>query len=344
MLAQREGGAIASSEFFPLSVRLATAAISYVWYLGATFWPANLAVFYPHPLQWPIEQTLAALTSLLIVTVACLVLYRRAPWLLIGWLWFLGTLVPVIGFIQVGSQSRADRYMYLPQIGVLIAATWTAWRVLQSRTWTFISLACVISIGLWFQTRHQVQFWRDDNTLRQRALDVTRDEADKEFDLAVEAEKRGDIESIERHLRAGMALKPRDPRFTNSLAGLRVRQNRLSEAIPLFEESMRLDPDNPAPINNLAFLLATAPDAKLRNASRAVQLATALCKMIDDDSRDMAGYLDTLAAAQAATGRFDEALKTASRALDLAIQHDEQDLASQIGFHIRLYQAGLPPQ
>src|SRR5262249_23673640 len=124
-LAQRSYGSVITMERLPLSMRLGNAAISYISYLAKFFWPAKLGVFYPYsPPQ--AAAVFGALLALIALTAACLLTIGRRPYLAVGWLWYLGALVPVIGVVQVGVQSRADRYTYLPLVGISVALAWGA--------------------------------------------------------------------------------------------------------------------------------------------------------------------------------------------------------------------------
>ena len=163
-------------ENLPLGARVGNALISYCRYLGKLFWPTDLAVFYPHPGHWPLGKVLLAGGLILGISVLVFVRRRRYPFLLMGWLWFVGTLVPVIGLVQVGGQAMADRYTYLPSLGVLILAIWGAYEL--TRRWRYQvmalsvagSAAIVLCLGL---TRQQLGYWKDSETLFRHALEVT---------------------------------------------------------------------------------------------------------------------------------------------------------------------------
>ena len=142
---QKRGGAVAAGESLPLGARVGNALISYGRYLGKLFWPADLAVFYPHPGQWPLGKVLLAGGLILGISVLVWVQRRRYPYLLMGWLWFFGTLVPVIGLVQVGDQAMADRYTYLPSLGVLILAVWGACEL--TRGWRYQVMALSVAGG-----------------------------------------------------------------------------------------------------------------------------------------------------------------------------------------------------
>src|SRR5262245_13872027 len=174
-LAQR--GAIGWTEQLPVPARINNAIVSYVIYIRQMFWPAKLAVFYPHPEhRLPTWEISVALTALLGITAAAFVLRQKAPYFITGWLWYLGTLVPVIGLVQVGWQGHADRYTYLPQLGLYIAITWAvadltaSWRLQRIALGT----AAVLILGvLTWITCLQTSYWRDSQTLFTHTLAVT---------------------------------------------------------------------------------------------------------------------------------------------------------------------------
>ena len=132
LVAQQRGGAVMAAKSLPVDARVSNALISYFRYLGKLFWPVNLAVYYPHPGHWPLGKVLLAGGLILGISVLLFVQRRRSAVLLVGWLWFLGTLVPVIGLVQVGGQAMADRYTYLPSLGALILAVWGAYELTRA--------------------------------------------------------------------------------------------------------------------------------------------------------------------------------------------------------------------
>ena len=175
-MVQKHGGAVVSVENLPLGARSGNALISYCRYLGKLFWPTDLAVFYPHPGYWPMEQVLLAGGLMLGISVLLFVKRRRYPFLLMGWLWFCGTLVPVIGLVQSGEQAMADRFTYVPSLGVLILAIWGAYELTRRWRYHVIALsvagsaAIVLCMAL---TRQQLGYWQDSETLFRHALEVT---------------------------------------------------------------------------------------------------------------------------------------------------------------------------
>jgi protein O-mannosyl-transferase len=175
-IAQDKGGAVAQLENFTLDIRLANALVSYLLYISKTIWPSNLAVLYPHPGLPPLWQVMAAILLLGAVTFAVIRTARKLPYLAVGWLWFTGTLIPVIGIVQVGRQAMADRYTYVPLIGLFIAAAWGIPEIFGKRRYRKEVLAASSALCLLFLfilTRGQVGYWRDSITLLDHTLNVT---------------------------------------------------------------------------------------------------------------------------------------------------------------------------
>jgi tetratricopeptide (TPR) repeat protein len=175
-IVQQQGGAVKSIEAFPLSIRIANALVSYASYIFKMIWPSNLAVLYPHPGTWPLWQILGA--ALLLVTATFMVFWmaKRFRYLALGWLWYLGTLVPVIGFVQVGGHAMADRYTYIPLIGLFIIMGWGIPDLLERwryRKGVFIAWSALGLLGLCFVTWTQVGYWQDSITLFNHTLRVT---------------------------------------------------------------------------------------------------------------------------------------------------------------------------
>jgi tetratricopeptide (TPR) repeat protein len=174
-LVQREGGAVKSLESFPLASRLQNVIVSYADYLRLGIWPTGLGVFYPFPSSLPPSQVVVAAAVLIAVTIAAWRLVRRAPFVTVGWLWFLGMLVPVIGFVQVGGHARADRYMYLPLIGLTVAVAWGAVALAKSdrvrRALAVAGAGVVLASAV--VAHAQVQYWRDTVALWGHTAEVT---------------------------------------------------------------------------------------------------------------------------------------------------------------------------
>ena len=175
-IVQRKGGAVASLEGIAPGVRIANAFVSYIIYAGKAIWPNDLAVFYPHPGSLPFWQVMGAVLLLVAVTATVTLKARRFPYLATGWLWFAGTLVPVIGIVQVGSQALADRYTYVPLIGLFIMAAWGVPELLKNWRYRKEALAAssaLIFICLLIFTWTQAGYWRSSIELYDHALKVT---------------------------------------------------------------------------------------------------------------------------------------------------------------------------
>ncbi len=308
--AQRSGGTLALVAGLPLMARLANALIAYCRYLGKLFWPANLAVFYPHPKTWPMWLVLLAAGLLGGITVLALVGRRRRPYVPTGWFWFLGTLVPVIGLVQVGAQSMADRYSYLPSIGLLLVLVWGAgdllgrWRhraVALSVVATAVVMLCAVG------TRRQLEFWKNTGTLFRHAAEVTEDNFVAYASLGNYAlrEQRRPQEAIPL-FQAALKLDPDFAEARHNLACAYYQQGRLDEAITQFQEAIRLDFD-------LAYIgLGIALAAKGRVGEALSQFEEAVRRLPES-----AEAHNDLAVVLAQVGRRDEAIAHLRQALKL---------------------------
>ena len=190
-------GALAAGESLPLGARVGNALISYGRYLGKLFWPTDLAVVYPHPGQWPLAKVLLAGGLILGISALFWAGRRRYPCLLMGWLWYCGTLVPVIQIIQTGSHAMADRYMYLPALGGLILVTWGIYEL--TRGWRFQTLALAVAggvaiFGCLVLTRQQIGYWRDSEALFRHALEVTENNDGAHNGLGIALDQKGQMD------------------------------------------------------------------------------------------------------------------------------------------------------
>jgi hypothetical protein len=166
---------LAPLEVVPWSLRAANALVAYAAYLGKLFWPTRLAIFYPIPPVIPAWKIAGAALLLIAITALAVWRARREPWLLTGWLWFLGTLVPVIGLVQVGRQAMADRYTYIPSIGLFLALVWTLAELARAHRAALAATAGIVILALAVATRVQVGYWADSATLFRHALTATDD-------------------------------------------------------------------------------------------------------------------------------------------------------------------------
>ena len=312
----QHGVATVPFDRLPLGVRISNALVSLVTYASKAIWPAGLAAFYPHPgdalAGW---KPLAASALLAAATAVAIAQWRRRPYLVVGWLWYLGMLVPVIGLVQVGSQALADRYTYLPLVGLSLVAAFGVRELAADRPRlraALPALTVVWLVALGGVAHRQVRTWRDSEALFTHALAVTRDNHVMSFNLGL----------------------------------LRTQQGRGAEGVALYRDAVRIRPDYRDAWNNLAWTLATHPELPggaartaeaLAAAERAVALSTGAAGA--GGSPD-AATLDTLAAAQAAAGRFTEAVATAERARALAQAAGDATLATDVASRLERYRAG----
>jgi protein O-mannosyl-transferase len=256
---QRQGGAVSTLDVMPLGVRLGNALVSYGLYLGKIVWPAHLAVFYPYRLQIPAWQIAGAAVLLVGLSVAVLRLGRRHPAAIVGWLWFLGTLVPVIGIVQVGTQAMADRYTYVPLIGLTIAIAWTAVGVWPRQARLLAATGAVIVIALAIGTRMQVRHWQDSLSLWQHTVDVTRDNYRARNSLGAVLGNQGRTSEAIVHFIEALRLSPdRGEAFHlhHNLGRALAETGKIEDAMEHFREALRLKPDYPEAHNNLGLALA----------------------------------------------------------------------------------------
>lgn len=247
VIAQRAEGAMKSSEDFSIGVRLGNAADSYVLYLWKALYPARLAAFYPHSGNllnfWQIGF---CLVFLLIVSWLVWWASRSARYLVVGWLWFLGTLVPVIGVIQVGNQAMADRYAYLPLVGIFVAAVWGVAEIrerFQTRTHWLVGAAMVVLVTFSCLCRVQIGYWRDSQTLWVHALAVTPDNPTSEDQLGmalVELNREGEAIT---HFERAIDLGSHDPTSYLNVGAYLSEHGEQRRAIAAFETAERIGGD-----------------------------------------------------------------------------------------------------
>ncbi|MEW6305614.1 MAG: tetratricopeptide repeat protein [Verrucomicrobiota bacterium] len=257
----QKGGAIMSTEQLGYGDRVAHAAISYVQYLGKLMWPVDLAVFYPHPGTWPMPQVFGAATILVIFSVVAIRHVHSHPYLFVGWSWYLGTLVPVIGLVQVGEQAIADRYTYVPTLGLFIAMVWCVFEAISSRRVhkrIGASLAIVALANLLFATSTQVQHWRNTETLFAHAVQVTRNNPKAHFILGAAYLDAGRLAEALDQYQTALQLEPRNPNAYFQLARCLTALGRAPQAARFYREALRLRPQFPEAHVNLGGLLLSS--------------------------------------------------------------------------------------
>ncbi len=412
---QHTGGATGYGEAIPLQARLTNGVESYVIYAAKAFWPTGLSAFYPHPNSSELSlQVLLCAALLVALTLGVFSLRRSRPYLLVGWLWYLGTLVPVIGVVQVGMQARADRFMYLPLIGLSIVVSWGALELARSQqSRRILAAAAIASVAAmatvsWIQTR----YWSDSITLFERNLAIEPNSYYAHRRLATLRLRQRDFEQAEFHYKRvfeilpeqgrqnlvrfylGMAdftskrkdwiealsycrqavdIDPEHPRANGTLGMALLAMGRHREARPHLElalethadaailhdalgqvaeaqgdwaaalehvrRALELDAALASARMQLAWLLATTPDALLRRPDEALRIARAMMAETPNLSVEL---LDTLAAAQAAVGKYGPAVQSAELALTLAEQTGRKDLQSELRDRLENYRSREP--
>jgi Flp pilus assembly protein TadD len=310
LIAQSREGAVRTLAHEPIALRLSNALVSYAKYLLLTFWPNDLAVYYPFA-GIPPWQVIAAAFLLIGITVFCVSQRRIRPYLTVGWLWFLGTLVPVIGIVQVGGQTMADRYFYIPSIGLFIALVFgladiaRSWRVAPALSGAIAGGVLLIFATL---TNAQIQLWRDSFTLFEHALAVTPPNLRIEHNLGMALAVSDRYDEAAAHFEKALQI---DPNFYDGLVVMGVtrgHQGRLPEAIEYFQAAIRSQPDAPKAHVQLAHALwaQKRDQAALEEMLRASQFAPQDAEIRAD-----------LGLALALAGRTPEAIEELHEALRL---------------------------
>ncbi|HOK07660.1 MAG TPA: tetratricopeptide repeat protein [Syntrophales bacterium] len=258
------GGSLRSWEEFPLADRLQNLVLAYGIYLRKLLWPADLAVFYPFPKAF--SPSVVFFSGCLLTTLTWFAWARRRslPFLIVGWLWYLGTLLPVIGIVQVGSQAMADRYAYIPAIGLFAALAWGMpalfKRIVSPEKanywkWSLSAVTIGVCLALAVSASRQVDYWRDNLTLFTRALEVTRDNQKAHHGLGLAWHERGRVDLAVYHLRESLRLKE-DPWVRNDLGYVLMCRGRYGEAEAEFRKALAGTGKNPKFASNLGAALA----------------------------------------------------------------------------------------
>jgi tetratricopeptide (TPR) repeat protein len=368
--------ALGSTEFLPLKWRITNAVFSCFEYVRQMFWPVDLIPFYVHPENrletWRLAMAIVFLTA---VTGIAFIRRRQNPYLIVGWLWYLVMLVPVIGIVQVGLQGHADRYTYLPQIGLYIALVWLvcdATKSFRAQKAILSSVAVIVVGTLSILSAKQTMYWRDTETLWRHTLAVTPDSDVAETGLGGILSVRGQIDdAIDHyehalrlrdgnvaahfglaralaakqktdaaifHLQKALAIQPDYIAASNDLGVLLASKGEIKEAISAWRQTLAFDPDNADAENNIAWVRSTAADTDLRDGNEALDLAQRAIRSGGENPI----ALRTLAAAQAENGRFKEAIATGQRGEELAQERGDQAMAESLRWCVESFQRGEP--
>ncbi|CAB5139818.1 Tetratricopeptide TPR_2 repeat protein [Olavius algarvensis associated proteobacterium Delta 3] len=333
--AQKSGGGVSSLELYPLSVRAANGLVAMVAYLSQVIWPLQLAAFYPHPgNSLPLWQVLGSGVLIVGATVIAVVNARKVPYLTVGWLWFVGTLVPVIGLIQVGGQAMADRYMYLPMIGISIILAWggadAAKKLRLHRA--LVTAGVMTLLSLWtLQAHRQAGYWRNSVTLFEHALAVTHGNFVAHSNLGNALLETGSAHRAVSQFRQAVAIRPKSAMAHYNLGRGLTDVGASGMAMASYREALIRDPDYPGANGNLANLLT---------AEGRFEEALVYYRKEMDIAPDAPGPLGNMANLLAIRGEFDRAISLYERAISL----DPQDAVVHGNYGLALKAVGALPQ
>jgi len=312
------GKAAVSAAVVPMPMRIGNALVSYVVYLRQMVWPAGLAAFYPYPAKsFPLWELALAFLLLAVISGVVLALGRKRPWLLTGWFWYLGMLVPVIGIVQVGAFAHADRNTYLPQIGLYVLLTWAV--AGMSAGWPYRRLilgggAAAILVALIFCARTQVSYWRTSELLWNRALACTTGNYAARYNLGNEFVKQGRLEEAIGQFHEALEIQPASYDARYNLGNALFRQGKLDDAIAQYQKILALAPDSAQVLNNLGNALAMKgeSEAALAQYEKALQIQPGYA----DAHYDLGQVLLKL-------GKLDEAIAHYRKSLEIEPRNTE---------------------
>ena len=342
-LVQARGGAVSPLGLVPTDLRIANAAVAYWAYVGLTLWPARLGALYPHPASRLNEEvsawtpgSVAALAALVLVTVAALALARRRWPPSVGWLWYAGMLVPVIGLVQVGVQSWADRYTYLPSIGLSIALVQLGAALVARRPRLappVVGLAALALVLLALRTGAQVRVWRDSESLWTRTLAVTRANYLAHANLGSALAEAGRLAEAEQHFREALAINPYHDNSNNGLGFCMAETGRLDEALAHLRKALQANPGLWEGYLNVGLV-----HARRGHYAEALEMFER-ANRIHPDSPEVLSNLGAALVAQASRdpGRSREVLDRAVRYLEQAVALDPTNVeaGSNLGVVLR---------
>ncbi len=346
---QRHTGAVQPLGNLSIALRIENAFVAYAWYLGKMLWPAGLAVPYLHPGEWPVFQVGCAVALVAGLCGFAVWLRRRLPFIAMGWFWFLGTLVPVIGLVQVGGQSFADRYTYVPLIGVFLALTWGTEAMLGQRgtaRLAAIAAAAAVLGACAVRTREQLGYWQDSEKLLRHTFTLTGDNWLAYFGLGFDQFGKGRVDEALENYKRALRLNPDSSAILKNLGDAFSKEEQFPMAIECFESALRLRPDDPDTHSNLGAALdksgrddeaiqqyvealRLAPDSALAHFRLGSSLVKAgrsgeAIEHFRQAARDKSGYseaMNNLGVALFNQGRSDEAIEQFRRVLQREPDH-----------------------
>lgn len=268
-------------ESIPFYSRIANAILAYMLYLGKIFWPHNMVIYYPYDLYHPLWKVLIFALILIVVTFIALYYMRKQPFLFTGWFWYLGTLVPVIGLVQVGGQAMADRYTYFPSIGISVILAWGTPLLLQKvgvrgKIVFLMAMAalCILAVSTWMQSG----YWKNSIMLFNHALHLTKDNQIAHYNLGMALSAEGKIDDAINHYSEAIRINPNYSEAFNNRGNAYVKLRQYQKAIDDFNKAIEIRPDNAEAYNNYgsAYLLQGDKNLGCRYARKAC--AMGVCK------------------------------------------------------------------
>jgi tetratricopeptide (TPR) repeat protein len=323
-IAQRSGGALATLENISLDYRISNMFISYINYIGKMIWPSRLAVLYPL-LHANLIKSAAVVCTLLFILITVLSIYigRRRKYAAFGWLWYVGTLIPVIGLVQSGGQAMADRYMYIPMLGLLTIAAWGIKELVGNRPRLKVIMAVLAGVMLLsaiILTRMQVRLWKNDMTLFEHTLKVTINNSIAENCYGYALVEEGRLNEAVLHLSNALRINPAYTDARNNLGKILLKQGKLNEAIACFNELIKRGKETAEVHYSLALTLGMQ-----RKYDDAIKHLTAVIKL-DPKFPDAHNKIGS---ALLATGKTEEAITYLNEAL--RINADQVEVYINLG-------------
>ncbi|MHB8907351.1 MAG: tetratricopeptide repeat protein [Syntrophales bacterium] len=253
------GGAVKSVTAFPLSWRFTNALLAYGSYLKKMIWPMDLAIFYPYPTSRPVWQITAAILFLTAITLFVTLKRESHPYLVVGWFWYLITLLPVIGIVQVGFQSMANRYAYVPLIGIFVLIVWGISDLIKTQIsrWCLPAAAVTLIMIMSFSTWVQLPYWRNSEAVFKHAIRVTGDNFFAQAGMGDVWHRRGNLQIASLHYRESLRIQPGYAEARNNLAVILMKVGRVAEAEVEFRTALKFKPELADAQNNLGAALAS---------------------------------------------------------------------------------------
>lgn len=321
-MVQNREGAVQSIKLYTIDIRVANAIVTYLKYIIKTIFPAHLSFYYPHHGMPPLWQTLVSAVTLACISILVVRTLKSHPYLIVGWLWYLGTLVPVIGLVQVGSQAMADRYTYVPLIGLFIMITWgvtSAYNTLSLYKKQLAVCGSLLTTVLMIVAWWQAEFWRDSETLFKRAISVTEKNTTAHLNLGFVFAEQGKIDEALFHYKEVINISPHHEKAHHNIGLMYAKKGRLDEAIFHYRYVLKQSPGKEEVVNDLA--VALAEKGAIEEAIKEIVHGL-------DHSEDSGLLLNTLGVLLFRNGNLAEAVRHFK--LAIRVQPDYQDARNNL--------------